>query len=150
MQHIYLDVIQHSKIDTTDSPCSHNKGRSMCIDEYVYNKAGCWLGTSDPKKADWKKCEFMEQVEKLAELFDSISMLSPDGVQEETSCKIPCQYKEYRIVGKPRDLDMPNAPKEYQLGFSIVFASSTLSIKEEVYFYPFLTFLGDKDNFISR
>ena len=55
----------------------------------------------------------------------------------ETGCSLPCRYREFKLVGAPKQLD-PNA-----FGFDLSYAKTEIVEEEEILIYGIVSFVSE-------
>ena len=84
-------------------------------------------------------CTEFEQLES----FEQFSAQLLDQIQSQfvniTECPLPCNYREFRLVGEPVKLDKNLS----RTGFHLAFATTDVSEKKEELIYPLLSFVAE-------
>ena len=103
----FLETVQHVKMNLPASPCQESASYSFtrCVRNYISKKVGC--------KTEWdywsiqsrKICRNVGKLIEYEELYLRIVMLERNGIMQHTGCLLPCQYKEFKIVEPPQDLN---------------------------------------------
>ena len=87
-----------------------------------------------------QQCTTKNEIVNYIEQYMEISEAEQQEVVEITGCKLPCTYMEYLDGGeKIYKVEEENN----QLTFVLAYATTQVTRKEEVYMYPFRSFLAE-------
>ena len=89
----------------------------------------------------WSDCETVDQIKNYLRIFADLAIDDIAGIKNITGCKTPCTYFEYLDCGKK--VWRSDVEPDFQLGFAISFASTEVTVKEEVLIYPITSFLAE-------
>ena len=94
---IYLKVVQHTTLNTEQSPCleSEDYSYASCINRKVSETIGCrsfWTNYSGVPV-----CSDLEQYSRYVDEYDRLVNLEKNKLRQETGCLLPCSYMEYSV-----------------------------------------------------
>ena len=137
----YISATKHISINRPDAPCEEGEDYSFtdCVKSSVVRAIGCkppWDNVSE----NWQECTTKEEIYEYFKLYLDLSILEQEDVIKTTGCQLPCKYMEYVDVGQ-KNWEFETENNSLVYGFT--FATTQVTIEEEIYFYPFDSFLAE-------
>ena len=137
-QHIKASKIK--AMDREGSPCMADADYSFskCLKKFVEKKIGCVVpwNTKDGNM----KCTKLEQITNYLEIYRHFLSKEQQRLVWQTGCKVPCIYTKYEDVGSS---SLTSKIGQNEMRIQLNFASTQVTIKKEVYVYPFLSLLAE-------
>ena len=137
----YIYATKRIAINRADAPCEEAEDYSFteCIKSSVTKSTGCktpWYNIPGL----WQECQTVQQIMTYVNMYDNLSRMDKHEVSKITGCQPPCIYMEYvSIDEKDWQFESPNTTLE----FGIVFATTEVTVRKEIYIYPFSSFLAE-------
>ena len=94
-----------------------------------------WDTWSSPS---WPVCVNIVQLADHEQLYYELGSLRRQDLIKSTGCSLPCQYKEFKLVGTPVKTD-----HESVYGFQLGFAKSEYVEEKEVFLYDLTSFVSE-------
>ena len=138
-----ISRVKHKLINRPENTCedSTNYDFLACIKNSFSKSVGCrlpWDRWSDQERTE---CTTMEQFRQFEELYGNISNSVTAGVEQVTGCKKPCQYYEYRTVGRP--LPSVSGRRSYTSFFGLLYVSTSTVTEVEMLAYPWTSLVAE-------
>ena len=101
---LYISLTEHHLLNRDDQPCEDSVpdyNFMKCIKTSQAIQIGCrpgWEGLSDPSIP---VCTTMEQLSEHQQLDFKLFTIEQKTLFNITQCKIPCNFKEFAVVGEP-------------------------------------------------
>ena len=132
-------VCEHRNLNRPNKPCVDDPDHNFmtCIKNSLATKIGCRLPWDNVSNNAYPICKTIEQIRDHEAFFFNISKMELKDVLQRTRCKVPCHYKEYKIFNKP----MESMTEGFGIG--MMFPSTEITLEEEVYVYPFISFMAE-------
>ena len=94
---IYIDVVEHQKMNDKKYPCKESNDYSFtnCIKTRTMEKVGCRLKWEKSSGYDLPLCN-KEQFFKYEKEHDKYFIMEQSELVNYTNCPLPCSYKEYK------------------------------------------------------
>ena len=139
----YINIISHKRMNRNDAPCEEDPDYNFkeCVRRSVRREVGCfapWDHVEESKKT----CVGLDEITSYLEFFLQLSNLQQKQLIYRTGCKIPCTYMKYAAVTLG-DKSMMYLASEDMMHISMSFASTQITVREEVYTYPFTSFVAE-------
>ena len=139
----YIKVVSHKRMNRHDAPCEEDSGYNFreCVKKSVLKEVGClapWDHVTETKNT----CVGLDQITEYLDFFLQLSNSQQKQLLYRTGCKIPCTYMEYAAI-TVGDKSMMYLGTENLMQISMSYASTHITVKEEVYTYPFTSFLAE-------
>ena len=103
----FLETVQHVKMNLPASPCQESASYSFtrCVRNAISRTVGCRTERDYWSIQSRRICRDVGKLIEYEELYLRIVMLERNGIIQHTGCLLPCQYKEFKIVEPPQDLN---------------------------------------------
>ena len=137
----YISATKHIAINRPDAPCEEDKDYSFttCIKKSVVKFAGCKVPW-DNDIENIRECRTVDEVVMHISRYINLSISEQQTVFKLTGCKPPCTYLKYvDVAAKGSEWETDNSSLLYILSF----ATTQVTIKREIYIYPFSSFLAE-------
>ena len=134
-----LTLTKHKRLNLDRRPCEEDPFYSftICIKEKLSKKIGCRLPWDTWSQQKRSVCTSGGQFKQFELFYLSLLNAETDVITEQTGCKIPCNYKEYKFVeSSPNPIPNPH---------SVAFWAASLKtqVEEEVLIYPFTSLVAE-------
>ena len=93
-----------------------------------------WDTWSSPS---WPLCTTWDQLSYHDQIYYQIADMRESTLIKTTGCSLPCRYREYKLVGKPKEVD----PTEF--GFHLSFAKTEIVEEKEAYVFDVVSFVSE-------
>ena len=136
---VYIDVIQHIKLNRKDNPCQESLEYSFtkCMKTNTATKIGCRQKWDKSFESDLPFCTTKEQLWKHGEEYWKFLLLEQRELLEYTGCPLPCSYTEYKLVDTPVD-GFASEPSLH-----IMFGSGNIRVEKEEETFSFGSFVAE-------
>ena len=133
---LQVAVTEHKRMSQTwkDNPCNNDPAYSFnrCVKNSLSKIIGCRDKYDSSTAVDVPACSTVEQVFEFGSLWGNISTSEKREIEALTGCLGPCFYRSYEVIGE-----------EKKQGFGLNLATKVLTVEEEVWDYPFLSFFAE-------
>ena len=139
---IYIDVVEHIKLNDKDYPCEVSDDYSFtnCIRTKVLKKVGCRTKWENPLGLDLPLCN-KSQIFEFSLEYEKYTELEQTELVEYTGCALPCSYKEYKLMEAP--LDSGSLIEGNQSGLYVIFGNRVVLVEKEEKIFPFESFVAE-------
>ena len=93
-----------------------------------------WDTWSSPS---WPVCTTMEQLTYHEMQYLHLGNFRESDLIKITGCSIPCKFREFKIVGTPKEVDHTN------IGLQLSFAKTQIVEEKEALVYDFVSFVSE-------
>jgi len=144
----YISVTEHQLYNRPERQCevSTNYDFQTCVKNSLAERVGCrppwdtWSPTSIPV------CDTLEKNSEHEQLDWKFFNYEQKIVINSTKCLIPCNYKEYKVVGEPQGgsstvFGTQGSQGYFHFGFN--FASTDIGKQKEDLVYPPVSFISE-------
>ena len=139
----YIAAKKHARKNREEAPCEESPQYSFtqCVKKSIIRKTGCKTRWDMTNIENAKRCKTVNQVVKYLKLYADLYSYDLQDVKKLTGCLTPCSYMEYVDVGK-KEWSI-RVDYETSLMLAVVFASTEVTVVEEIFIYPFTSFLAE-------
>ena len=144
LKYQHLSALEHILINRESSPCIEdtNYKYSHCIRKYVLKEAGCSL-SFEKNTFDVDGCDSNQKILNFFETYYKLVRADLDQIVKKTGCLSPCSYMEYVLTGEEVYAYENVSNNKEELTLKLDYASTQLTIKEEILVYPIESFLAE-------
>jgi hypothetical protein len=135
---VYLDMVEHVKLNTEDNPCKESPDYSFtnCIKKSCNEKIGCQTKWDKSLDSDLPMCT-KKQLIKYTDEYENYQDLEQMQLVNYTNCPLPCSYKEYKLVEAPLEGLLSES------GLEIMFGSGHVQVEREEETFSFESFVAE-------
>ena len=140
----HLSATEHRLIHRDNFRCNEDRNYKLsdCIRKHVLRTAGC--STSFESFAfDVDGCESQQKILAYFKEYNVLETVNMNTIAKESQCLTPCNYIEYSVAGEELYKFDKVETNITELMIGVNYASTQLTIKEELFVYPIESFVAE-------
>ena len=134
-----ISLTKHIDLHRESNPCKKDPDYDFqqCVRNSLVRKIGCKLPWDMWSSADFNVCTEVDELRSFARVYNIMYTEDLYLITNRTGCPKPCQYKEYKLVGKEQ-----NKNEEYDQ-YIYFKTKEEVIIEKELLSYSGLSLLAD-------